>query len=104
MPSHHKELVPQLAWMEVDKTTEEKKRVQTLNRNLSVVSPEVSLKQTPFERAVYDLGHKEKLVDDITFGKRIGFYELRGEIGSGNFSQVKLGIHDLTKGERQFLC
>ncbi|KAK2900418.1 hypothetical protein Q8A67_008533 [Cirrhinus molitorella] len=97
MPSHHKELVPQLAWMEVDKTSEEKRKGQALNRKSAVVCPEVSLKQTPFERAAYDLGHQEKLVNDITFGKRIGFYELRGEIGSGNFSQVKLGIHDLTK-------
>ncbi|KAI2667976.1 Serine/threonine-protein kinase NIM1 [Labeo rohita] len=103
MPSHHKELVPQLAWMEVDKTTEEKKRVQTLNRNLSVVSPEVSLKQTPFERAVYDLGHKEKLVDDITFGKRIGFYELRGEIGSGNFSQILDKLRLDKRSQRLFL-
>ncbi|XP_026106815.1 serine/threonine-protein kinase NIM1-like [Carassius auratus] len=96
MPSHHKELVPQPAWMEVDKTTEEKTRSQALDRKPAAVSPEVSVKQTPFARAVYDLGHKEKLVNDLTFGKRIGFYELRGEIGSGNFSQVKLGIHDLT--------
>uniref|UniRef100_A0A8C6W021 non-specific serine/threonine protein kinase n=1 Tax=Nothobranchius furzeri TaxID=105023 RepID=A0A8C6W021_NOTFU len=36
-------------------------------------------------------------MDDLTFGRRVGFYELRGEIGSGNFSQVRLGIHDLTK-------
>ncbi|XP_073705825.1 serine/threonine-protein kinase NIM1 [Garra rufa] len=97
MPSHHKELVPQLAWMEVKKTMEKKMSIQALDRKLAVVSPEINIKQTPFERAVYNLGHKEKLVNDVTFGKRIGFYELREEIGSGNFSQVKLGIHDLTK-------
>uniref|UniRef100_A0A3Q1G3F0 non-specific serine/threonine protein kinase n=1 Tax=Acanthochromis polyacanthus TaxID=80966 RepID=A0A3Q1G3F0_9TELE len=36
-------------------------------------------------------------MNDLTFGRRVGLYELRGEIGSGNFSQVRLGIHDLTK-------
>ncbi|XP_059418992.1 serine/threonine-protein kinase NIM1 [Carassius carassius] len=96
MPSHHKELVPQMAWMEDDKATEKKTSSQALDTKPPAVSPEVSVKQTPFARAVYNLGHKEKLVNDLTFGKRIGFYELRGEIGSGNFSQVKLGIHDLT--------
>lgn len=100
MPSHHKELMPQPAWMEIDKSKEEKTSSQALDRKPAAVNPEVSVKQTPFARAVYDLGHKEKLVNDLTFGKRIGFYELRGEIGNGNFSQVKLGIHDLTNGER----
>uniref|UniRef100_A0AAZ1X5G5 non-specific serine/threonine protein kinase n=1 Tax=Oreochromis aureus TaxID=47969 RepID=A0AAZ1X5G5_OREAU len=36
-------------------------------------------------------------MNDLIFGRRVGLYELRGEIGSGNFSQVRLGIHDLTK-------
>lgn len=30
-------------------------------------------------------------------GKRIGFYRIRGELGSGNFCQVKMGIHSLTR-------
>uniref|UniRef100_A0A3Q1FDK4 non-specific serine/threonine protein kinase n=1 Tax=Acanthochromis polyacanthus TaxID=80966 RepID=A0A3Q1FDK4_9TELE len=29
----------------------------------------------------------------MTLGRRVGFYELRGEIGQGNFSTVKLGVH-----------
>lgn len=33
-------------------------------------------------------------------GRRIGFYKIRGEIGCGNFSHVKLGIHALTKGTK----
>ena len=45
-----------------------------------------------------DMSQDEKVVREITLGKRIGFYRIRGEIGSGNFSQVKLGIHSLTKG------
>lgn len=98
MSSHHKELVLQSTGHKVSKTSEERKRRgSSLDRRPS----EVSVKQTPFEKAVCDLTHNQKLVDDLTFGRRIGFYELRGEIGSGNFSQVKLGIHDLTKGEKK---
>lgn len=55
-------------------------------------------KLTPFEKLTHDMSHDEKTVKELTLGKRIGFYRLRGEIGSGNFSQVKLGIHVLTKG------
>ncbi|KAI7810331.1 putative serine/threonine-protein kinase NIM1-like [Triplophysa rosa] len=82
------------AAQKLSKTTDERKKS---GRSLDRKPAEVSVKQTPFEKAVYDLTHNQKLVDDLTFGRRIGFYELRGEIGSGNFSQVKLGIHDLTK-------
>lgn len=55
-------------------------------------------RQSPFERLVYDMAHNEKMVNDLTLGRRVGFYELRGEIGQGNFSTVRLGIHALTKG------
>lgn len=53
---------------------------------------------TPFEKLTQDMCQDEKVLREITLGKRIGFYRIRGEIGSGNFSQVKLGIHSLTKG------
>lgn len=56
------------------------------------------LRLTPFERVVYDMAHNEKMVNDLILGRRVGFYELRGEIGQGNFSSVRLGIHALTKG------
>ncbi|XP_053447328.1 serine/threonine-protein kinase NIM1 [Nycticebus coucang] len=52
---------------------------------------------TPFEKLTQDMSQDEKVMRDITLGKRVGFYRIRGEIGSGNFSQVKLGIHSLTK-------
>ncbi|XP_054452742.1 serine/threonine-protein kinase NIM1-like [Anoplopoma fimbria] len=52
---------------------------------------------TAFGKALYDLTHSERVMDDLTSGRRVGLYKLRGEIGSGNFSQVRLGIHDLTK-------
>lgn len=43
-------------------------------------------------------GHR--VVRELTVGRRIGFYKIRGEIGCGNFSHVKLGIHALTKGTK----
>ncbi|XP_062338325.1 serine/threonine-protein kinase NIM1-like [Osmerus eperlanus] len=52
---------------------------------------------TALERALYDLSHTERVMNDVILGRRVAFYELRGEIGCGNFSKVKLGIHDLTK-------
>lgn len=57
------------------------------------------MRLTAFGKAFYDLTHSERVMNDLIFGRRAGLYELRGEIGSGNFSQVRLGIHDLTKGE-----
>ncbi|XP_061593121.1 serine/threonine-protein kinase NIM1 [Cololabis saira] len=55
------------------------------------------IKQTPFEKVVYDMAHNEKIVNELMLGRRVGFYELRGQIGEGNFSTVKLGIHALTQ-------
>ncbi|XP_050402220.2 serine/threonine-protein kinase NIM1 [Patella vulgata] len=57
--------------------------------------PEVKL--TPLERLNHDLNNDAKCTKEITLGKRIGFYRIRGELGSGNFSQVKMGIHALTR-------
>ncbi|KAM9509750.1 serine/threonine-protein kinase NIM1 isoform 2-T2 [Guaruba guarouba] len=52
---------------------------------------------TPFEKLTHDMSQNEKVVKELTLGKRIGFYRVRGEIGSGSFSQVKIGIHSLIK-------
>lgn len=54
---------------------------------------------TPFQKLSLDLSNDQKCLKEITLGKRIGFYRIRGELGSGNFSQVKMGIHALTKGK-----
>ena len=56
-------------------------------------------KLTPYERLSHDLNNDARCLKEVTLGKRIGFYRIRGELGSGNFSQVKLGIHALTKGK-----
>ncbi|TDH12818.1 hypothetical protein EPR50_G00052010 [Perca flavescens] len=52
---------------------------------------------TPLERLNLDMCQDERVVRELTLGRRIGFYKIRGEIGCGNFSHVKLGIHALTK-------
>uniref|UniRef100_H3CM17 NIM1 serine/threonine protein kinase n=1 Tax=Tetraodon nigroviridis TaxID=99883 RepID=H3CM17_TETNG len=54
---------------------------------------------TPLERLNLDMCQDERVVRELTVGRRIGFYKIRGEIGCGNFSHVKLGIHALTKGK-----
>lgn len=53
-------------------------------------------KLTPFEKACSDVDD-ERYLKELALGKRIGFYRVRGELGSGNFSRVKMGIHVLTK-------
>lgn len=70
-----------------------------MERNNRVTEEEESLQRTAFEKAMYNMTHSDRVMDDLIFGRRVGFYQLKGEIGSGNFSQVRLGIHDLTKGE-----
>ena len=55
-------------------------------------------KLTPYEKLSLDLSNDQRVLKEITLGKRIGFYRIRGELGSGNFSQVKMGIHALTRG------
>ena len=37
---------------------------------------------------------------EISNGHRIGFYQIKGNVGRGNFSNVKMAIHSLTKGEK----
>lgn len=63
----------------------------------SIEGEEADKKISPFERLSLDLSNDPRVIKEITLGKRIGFYRIRGELGSGNFSQVKLGIHSLTK-------
>ncbi|KAF4083365.1 hypothetical protein AMELA_G00140270 [Ameiurus melas] len=72
-------------------------RSPLLGSRAPAVTAEQQMKQTAFERVVYNMSHNETIISDIILGKRIAFYELRGEIGTGNFSQVRLGVHELTK-------
>ena len=52
----------------------------------------------PFQKLTRDLVEDERIIKEFSLGKRIGFYRMRGDLGSGNFAKVKLGYHCLTKG------
>ena len=46
----------------------------------------------------------ERFQRDVTLGKRIGLYKFRGELGTGNFSRVKLAFHQLAHGKWCVFC
>ncbi|XP_025196232.1 serine/threonine-protein kinase NIM1-like isoform X2 [Melanaphis sacchari] len=54
-------------------------------------------KLTAYRKAIDNLDNDRKWQTDTAVGKRIGLYKLSGELGKGNFSQVKTGYHELTK-------
>lgn len=58
-----------------------------------------SLRLTPFQKLTRDMCKDEKTIKELIIGRRVGFYKVRGEIGYGTFSRVKLAFHALTKGK-----
>lgn len=56
------------------------------------------LRPTPLEKLTTDMCKDEKTIKELIVGRRVGFYKVRGEIGCGTFSRVKLAFHALTKG------
>ncbi len=55
-----------------------------------------------FDRLTYELTSNNNDVLKDGSLRRIGFYSIGSELGSGNFSKVKLGIHLLTKGKSKY--
>uniref|UniRef100_A0A3B5AYM3 non-specific serine/threonine protein kinase n=1 Tax=Stegastes partitus TaxID=144197 RepID=A0A3B5AYM3_9TELE len=53
------------------------KKVETKE---NMTDDEKAMQRTAFGKALYDLTHSEKVMNDLTFGRRVGLYELRGEI------------------------
>lgn len=53
---------------------------------------------TPLERLSGDMCSNKNTIKELMIGRRVGFYKVRGEIGCGTFSRVKLAFHALTKG------
>jgi len=49
-----------------------------------------------YDQQAWNLQNDEHWLSDITLGRRIGFYELKGDIGRGNFSSVRLAKHSIT--------
>ena len=56
-----------------------------------------------YERLVWLHQHDEDSQRELNMGKRIGFYKLKSDLGTGNFSKVKLATHQLTKGRNKQL-
>ena len=53
-----------------------------------------------YDRLIWLHQHDEDSQKELNMGKRIGFYKLKSDLGTGNFSKVKLATHQLTKGRR----
>ncbi len=55
-------------------------------------------KPTAFEKLIDNLRNNPEYRKEMSLNKLIGFYRIGSEVGTGNFSQVKLGLHLLTRG------
>lgn len=53
---------------------------------------------SPYEHQIYQLEHDPRTSKELLLGKRVRFYQIKGTLGTGNFSKVRLGVHLLTKG------
>lgn len=53
---------------------------------------------SPLEKLTADMCKNQSTIKELMIGRRVGFYKVRGEIGCGTFSRVKLAFHALTKG------
>lgn len=58
---------------------------------------------TPYERLLYEAEYDPRVYAEEKAGRRIGFYRLKGNIGLGNFSKVKLGVHLLARGKTMII-
>ncbi|XP_019738997.1 serine/threonine-protein kinase NIM1 isoform X1 [Hippocampus comes] len=52
---------------------------------------------TPLQKLTMDMHKDDRTIKELVIGRRVGFYKVRGEIGHGTFSRVKLAFHALTK-------
>ncbi|XP_015923290.1 serine/threonine-protein kinase NIM1 isoform X2 [Parasteatoda tepidariorum] len=52
---------------------------------------------SPYQKVVNKLQTDERWHKEISLGRRIGFYRIKEELGTGNFSQVRAAIHALTR-------
>lgn len=56
-----------------------------------------NLPSSPFRSLIQAFYTDQRLKLEIAYGKRMGFYQMKGDIGTGNFSKVKVAMHTLTK-------
>ena len=73
--------------------------VLTLNGYSNFPASNIVSTGSPFERLSWQQEHDPVVQRELTLGRRIGFYRFSSELGSGNFSKVKLATHLLTKGK-----
>lgn len=57
------------------------------------------LRLSPLQKLTTAMCKDEGTIKELIIGRRVGFYKVRGEIGYGTFSRVKLAFHALTKGK-----
>nr|XP_057920649.1 serine/threonine-protein kinase NIM1 isoform X2 [Doryrhamphus excisus]XP_057920650.1 serine/threonine-protein kinase NIM1 isoform X2 [Doryrhamphus excisus]XP_057920651.1 serine/threonine-protein kinase NIM1 isoform X2 [Doryrhamphus excisus] len=55
------------------------------------------LRITPLQKLTIEMHKDERTIKELIIGRRVGFYKVRGEIGHGTFSRVKMAFHALTK-------
>ena len=53
---------------------------------------------SPYDYQLHQLDHDPRTIKEVLLGKRVRFYHIKGTLGAGNFSKVRLGVHLLTKG------
>ncbi|KAG0422247.1 hypothetical protein HPB47_001907 [Ixodes persulcatus] len=63
----------------------------------STITTTTTCARSPYQRLLDALGSDERWQKDVALGRRVGFYRFRGELGTGNFSQVKVAVHCLVK-------
>ena len=54
--------------------------------------------ETSYLSRLERLRHGKSALKNLQTGKQIGYFKIGKEIGIGNFSSVKIGVHILSKG------
>ncbi|VDN08487.1 unnamed protein product [Thelazia callipaeda] len=75
--------------------TNEKSASTNLVYSLPLDYQDFSVKNS-YQQMLDSLANDSALHKEISLGKRVGFYKIGQQLGSGSFSKVKIGIHCLT--------
>lgn len=51
-----------------------------------------------YQRLKWANEHDEICRREVILGRRVGFYRFKSDLGAGNFSKVKMAVHQITKG------
>ncbi|KAL1443429.1 hypothetical protein MTO96_007509 [Rhipicephalus appendiculatus] len=73
------------------------KATNTTTSDWSPATTVTSSGVSPYQRLLDALTNDIRWQKDVDLGRRVGFYRFRGELGTGNFSQVKVAVHCLVK-------